>query len=43
MIYVAATSTYVLYDTQPGWDMSNQRSLTLLAILLGFDTAFTAT
>jgi dihydroceramidase len=43
MIYVAAYSTYTLYDTEPGWSISSRRNSTLLGMLLGFTTAFTAT
>jgi hypothetical protein len=41
MIYVATYNAYLLYDTEPGWKVTN-RSQTLLGMCFTFDILFTA-
>ncbi|EIM91264.1 alkaline phytoceramidase [Stereum hirsutum FP-91666 SS1] len=42
MIYVASWSCFLLYDTQPGFNLRNRRSTTLLFAMAAFDILFTA-
>jgi dihydroceramidase len=41
MIYVGSYSAWILYDTMPGWDIWNTRSLINFGALIAFDVLFT--